>query len=134
MGGGMRAGIRPADVTRRLEDLMTAARFKRSKRQVNLDQSVHFFSLKAFSIVTGIALLFCAVKLSIDGGFINKNQQMVAPINKILTDIGANKVNFKDMKPTAGAKGTAKSGNQTSTSTKKSKNKRKQNRSHKEQQ
>ncbi|MBK7746716.1 MAG: hypothetical protein IPP97_22140 [Candidatus Obscuribacter sp.] len=135
MGGGMRAGIRPADVTRRLEDLMTAARFKRSKRQVNLDQSVHFFSLKAFSIVTGIALLFCAVKLSIDGGFINKNQQMVAPINKILTDIGANKVNFKDMKPTTGgAKGTAKSGNQTSTTSKKSKTKRKQNRSHREQQ
>ncbi|MBK9203377.1 MAG: hypothetical protein IPL73_13285 [Candidatus Obscuribacter sp.] len=53
--------------------------------------------------MTGIALLFCAVKLSIDGGFINKNQQMVAPINKILTDIGANKVNFTDMKPTAGS-------------------------------
>lgn len=134
MGGGMRAGIRPADVTRRLEDLMTAARFKRSKRQVNLDQSVHFFSLKAFSIVTGIALLFCAVKLSIDGGFINKNQQMVAPINKILTDIGANKVNFKDMKPTAsGTKANTKSSNQSSSTTKKSKSKRKQNRSHREQ-
>lgn len=96
MGGGMRAGIRPADVTRRLEDLMTAARFRKSKREVNLDQSVRFFSLKAFSIVTGVALLFCAVKLSIDGGFISKDQKMVAPLNKILTDIGVNKVNFKD--------------------------------------
>ena len=75
IGGGMRTGIRPADVTRRLEDLMTAARFKRSKRQVNLDQSVHFFTLNAFSVVAGIALLFCAIKLSLDGGFINKNQK-----------------------------------------------------------
>lgn len=94
----MRTGIRPADVTRRLEDLMTAARFKRSKRQVNLDQSVHFFSLNAFSVVAGIALLFCAIKLSLDGGFINKNQKMVAPFSKILNDIGADKVNFKDVK------------------------------------
>jgi hypothetical protein len=32
MAGGMRSGIRPADVTRRLDDLMTVARFKHSKR------------------------------------------------------------------------------------------------------
>ncbi|MBX9941499.1 MAG: hypothetical protein K2Y32_19705 [Candidatus Obscuribacterales bacterium] len=96
IGGGMKTGIRPADVTRRLEDLMTAARFKRSKRQVNLDQQVHFFSLNVFSIVTGIALLFCAVKLSLDGGFITKENKMVAPITKMLTDMGADKVNLKN--------------------------------------
>lgn len=96
MVGGMRSGIRPADVTRRLEDLMTAARFRRSKRQVTLDQSVHLFSLNAFSVVTGIGLLFCAVKLSLDGGFIHKEHKMVAPFSKILNDIGANKVNFKN--------------------------------------
>ncbi|MBN8659344.1 MAG: hypothetical protein LCH63_07185 [Candidatus Melainabacteria bacterium] len=96
IGGGMKTGIRPADVTRRLEDLMTAARFKRSKRQVNLDQQVHFFSLNVFSIVTGVALLFCAVKLSLDGGFITKENKMVAPITKMLTDMGADKVNLKN--------------------------------------
>lgn len=96
IGGGMKTGIRPADVTRRLEDLMTAARFKRSKRQVNLDQQVHFFSLNVFSIVTGIALLFCAVKLSLDGGFITKENKMVAPITKMLTNMGADKVNLKN--------------------------------------
>lgn len=92
----MKTGIRPADVTRRLEDLMTAARFKRSKRQVNLDQQVHFFSLNVFSIVTGVALLFCAVKLSLDGGFITKENKMVAPITKMLTNMGADKVNLKN--------------------------------------
>ncbi len=96
IGGGMKTGIRPADVTRRLEDLMTAARFKRSKRQVNLDQQVHFFSLNVFSIVTGVALLFCAVKLSLDGGFITKENKMVAPITKMLTNMGADKVNLKN--------------------------------------
>ncbi|MBK8222423.1 MAG: hypothetical protein IPK73_15480 [Candidatus Obscuribacter sp.] len=110
MGGGMRSGIRPADVTRRLEDLMTAARFRRSKRQVTLDQSVHLFSLNAFSVVTGIALLFCAVKLSLDGGFIHKEHKMVAPFSKILNDIGANKVNFKN--------GTVKADDKSDTSNK----------------
>ncbi len=129
IGGGMRTGIRPADVTRRLEDLMTAARFKRSKRQVNLDQSVHFFSLNAFSVVAGIALLFCAIKLSLDGGFINKNQKMVAPFSKILNDIGADKVNFKDVKVpgsnTASSTKPVKSVKKDSTTPKKNKKRKK---------
>lgn len=94
VGGGMRSGIRPADVTRRLEDLMTAARFKRSKRTTHLDQQIHFVGLNAFSVVLAIALLFCAVKLSLDGGFLQKDNRMVAPINKFLTEMGANKLNF----------------------------------------
>jgi hypothetical protein len=94
VGGGMRSGIRPADVTRRLEDLMTAARFKRSKRTTQLDQQIHFVGLNAFSVVLAIALLFCAIKLSLDGGFLQKDNRMVAPINKFLTEVGANKLNF----------------------------------------
>ena len=115
---------------------MTAARFRRSKRQVTLDQSVHLFSLNAFSVVTGIALLFCAVKLSLDGGFIHKEHKMVAPFSKILNDIGANKVNFKNGTVKAddksdkqaskndGGAGKKKTGK---TQNKKNKNKNKQN-------
>ena len=89
---------------------MTAARFRRSKRQVTLDQSVHLFSLNAFSVVTGIALLFCAVKLSLDGGFIHKEHKMVAPFSKILNDFRANEVNFKN--------GTVKTDDKSDTSNK----------------
>jgi hypothetical protein len=87
-GGGMRSGIRPADVTRRLDDLMTVARFRRSKRSTNMDRTMRWFSLNAMSITVGICLFFCAVKLSLDGGLISRKDRIIAPLEQILTTIG----------------------------------------------
>ncbi|MBS1998574.1 MAG: hypothetical protein JSS86_19750 [Cyanobacteria bacterium SZAS LIN-2] len=84
----MRSGIRPADVTRRLDDLMTVARFRRSKRSTNVDRTMRWFSLNAVSITVGICLFFCAVKLSLDGGLISRKDRMIAPLNQVLTNLG----------------------------------------------
>jgi hypothetical protein len=87
VGSGMRSGIRPADVTRRLDDLMTVARFRRSKRSTNIDRTMRWFSLNAMSIVVGVCLFFCAIKLSLDGGLISKHDRMIQPFEQILTQI-----------------------------------------------
>lgn len=87
VGSGMRSGIRPADVTRRLDDLMTVARFRRSKRSTSIDRTMRWFSLNAMSITVGICLFFCAIKLSLDGGLISRHDRMVAPLEQILTQI-----------------------------------------------
>jgi hypothetical protein len=106
VGSGMRSGIRPADVTRRLDDLMTVARFRRSKRSTSVDRTMRWFSLNAMSITVGICLFFCAVKLSLDGGLISRKDRIIAPIDQILSNIGlkdwkdAGKKNVKsDKKP-----------------------------------
>ena len=88
VGSGMRSGIRPADVTRRLDDLMTVARFRRSKRSTSVDRTMRWFSLNAMSITVGICLFFCAVKLSLDGGLISRSDRMLQPLDQILSNIG----------------------------------------------
>jgi len=88
VGSGMRSGIRPADVTRRLDDLMTVARFRRSKRSTNVDRTMRWFSLNAMSITVGICLFFCAIKLSLDGGLISRKDRIIQPLEQILSNIG----------------------------------------------
>lgn len=81
--GGMRGGMRPADITRRLEDLMTVAKFKKSKRATHVDQNLRWLSLNFVSITMGILLFFVAVKISIDGGMFKKTDSIVSPFTSI---------------------------------------------------
>jgi uncharacterized membrane protein YvbJ len=95
MGSGMRSGIRPADVTRRLDDLMTVARFKHSKRTTTLDSNMRWVSLNFVSVALGIALFFCAVKISLDGGLVKKSDKAITPLAAILTKLGLDGIGKK---------------------------------------
>ena len=95
MGSGMRSGIRPADVTRRLDDLMTVARFKHSKRTTTLDSNMRWVSLNFVSVALGIALFFCAVKISLDGGLVKKSDRAISPLAAILTKLGLDGIGKK---------------------------------------
>lgn len=95
MGSGMRSGIRPADVTRRLDDLMTVARFKHSKRTTTLDSNMRWVSLNFVSVALGIALFFCAVKISLDGGLVKKSDRAISPLAAILTKLGLDNLGKK---------------------------------------
>ncbi len=109
MGGGMRSGIRPADVTRRLDDLMTVARFRRSKRTTDLDTNVRWLGLNGVSVALGIVLFFCAVKISLDGGLVKRTDARISPLAAILTKMGMDDLGkknpldqwFKPAKPAA---------------------------------
>ncbi len=96
MGGGMRSGIRPADITRRLDDLMTVARFRRSKRTTTVDKNMRWLSLNVVSVVLGIALFFCAVKISLDGGLVKRKDSMISPLAQILTKLGVDDLGKKN--------------------------------------
>jgi hypothetical protein len=122
MAGGMRSGIRPADVTRRLDDLMTVARFKHSKRTTTLDSNMRWVSLNFVSVALGIALFFCAVKISLDGGLVKKSDRAITHLAAILTKLGLDGIGKKStsdaVKPDSAKASTKKS------KTKKSSNKK----------
>jgi hypothetical protein len=86
-GSGLRSGIRPADVTRRLEDLMTVAKFKHSKRAVEVHKRMRWLSFNIVSVAVGVVLFFVAVKISIDGGMFKKNNSMISPFAGIADKI-----------------------------------------------
>ncbi len=113
MAGGMRSGIRPADVTRRLDDLMTVARFKHSKRTTTLDSNMRWVSLNFVSVALGIALFFCAVKISLDGGLVKKSDKAITPLAAILTKLGLDGIGKKStsdaVKPDSAKSSTKKS-------------------------
>ncbi len=96
MGGGMRSGIRPADVTRRLDDLMTVARFRRSKRTTSLDTNVRWLGLNGVSVALGVVLFFCAVKISLDGGLVKRTDAHISPLAGILTKLGMDDLGKKN--------------------------------------
>ncbi|CAN5389467.1 hypothetical protein BH11CYA1_BH11CYA1_22180 [soil metagenome] len=127
MGSGMRSGIRPADVTRRLDDLMTVARFKHSKRTTTLDSNMRWVSLNFVSVALGIALFFCAVKISLDGGLVKKSDKAITPLAAILTKLGLDGIGKKA--PTNAKLDSAKP-DSTKPSTKKSKTKKTNRKSH----
>lgn len=96
MGGGMRSGIRPADITRRLDDLMTVARFRRSKRTITVERNARWLSLNVVSVVLGVCLFFCAVKISLDGGLVKRKDSLISPLAGILTKMGMDDIGKKN--------------------------------------
>ena len=92
----MRSGIRPADVTRRLDDLMTVARFRRSKRTTTIDTNMRWLSLNGVSVALGVVLFFCAVKISLDGGLVKRTDSRISPLAGILTKMGMDDLGKKN--------------------------------------
>lgn len=125
----MRAGIRPADVTRRLDDLMTVAKFRHSKRSTELDRGVRLLSLNAVSMILGILLFFCAIKVSLDGGLVKSNDSLFSPFAALFHKLKIEEIpNLKQVKAPAkisGDKGSKTENGKTS----KKKKKRRQNQS-----
>ena len=120
MGGGMRAGIRPADVTRRLDDLMTVAKFRHSKRTTDLDKGVRLLSLNAVSIAMGILLFFCAIKVSLDGGLVKAEDKIISPFAALF-----HKLKMEEIPNLKQAKKPAKADDKSKTENKNKKKKRK---------
>lgn len=82
--GGLRGGLRQADITRRLDELITVARFKKSKRQTTLGTGIRWLSINIFYMFVGIALFFCAAKYAIEAFFPGQAQRIVMPLQDLL--------------------------------------------------
>ncbi len=82
--GGLRGGLRQADITRRLDELITVARFKKSKRQTTIGTGIRWFSINVFYLFVGIGLFFCAAKYAVEAFFPGQAQRIVMPFQELL--------------------------------------------------
>src|SRR5579883_661534 len=65
LGGGLRSGFRPADITRRLDELITVARFRRSRRSHDLERGARFVFLNVVYFLAAVGLFYAAVQFSL---------------------------------------------------------------------
>jgi hypothetical protein len=83
--GGLKAGFRPADITRRLDELITVARFKRSRRGTTVESGTRwvFLNITYLFVVTG--LFYAAIQFSLELIFPGKFKESRIPVEKIMT-------------------------------------------------
>jgi hypothetical protein len=80
MGGGLKSGIKQQDMTRRLDDNLSANDFNSSRRPTRLRKHVKSLSEHAIYIFIGIALFFCAIRFTVQTWFPHKIHTVLAPI------------------------------------------------------
>ncbi len=106
--GGLRGGLRQADITRRLDELITVARFKKAKRQTTIGTGIRWLSINIFYLFVGIGLFFCAAKYAVEAFFPGEAQRIVKPFQDLLPK-GPEKTASSSTKSTKAA-GTKKKG------------------------
>lgn len=85
LSGGLKAGFRPADITRRLDELITVARFKRSRRNQTVERGSRFLFLNVIYLVVFSGLFYAAIQFSLETLFPGKFKESRIPIAKIMT-------------------------------------------------
>lgn len=85
LSGGLKAGFRPADITRRLDELITVARFKRSRRNQTVERGSRFLFLNVIYLVVFSGLFYAAIQFSLEMLFPGKFKESRIPIAKIMT-------------------------------------------------
>lgn len=84
LGGGLRSGFRPADITRRLDELITVARFRRSRRSHELEKKGRFVFMNTAYLFIAAGLFYAAIQFSLETLFPGKFQDSRIPIDKII--------------------------------------------------
>ncbi|HEY9713618.1 MAG TPA: hypothetical protein V6C72_09115 [Chroococcales cyanobacterium] len=80
MGGGLKGGIKQADMTRRLDENLSAGDFERARGSSRLRRQFRSLSEQLFYIFIGIALLFCAARFTLTTWFPGKVHDVLHPI------------------------------------------------------
>lgn len=80
LGGGLRGGMKQQDMTRRLDDNISAADFDRSRRPRAFGKTLRTVSEKLFFIFIGVAVAFCIVRLTLQNMPSGKVHGMLVPI------------------------------------------------------
>lgn len=80
LGGGLKGGIKQADMTRRLDDSLSSADFERARRPNRLRRHIRSLSEQLFYLFIGCALFFCAVRFTLTTFFPGKVHSILAPI------------------------------------------------------
>jgi hypothetical protein len=83
--GGLKTGFRPADITRRLDELITVARFKRSRRDQVVERSSRWLFLNVIYLVVFSGLFYTAIQFSLEMLYPGKFKETRIPVAKIMT-------------------------------------------------
>lgn len=83
VGGGLRGGFRPADITRRLDEMITVARFRRSRRSHHLERGTRFVFINTLYLFVATGLFYAALQFSLEMVFPGKYKQTRIPFEKI---------------------------------------------------
>jgi|GEM_PF-470748 hypothetical protein len=85
LSGGLKAGFRPADITRRLDELITVARFKKSRRNQTVERGSRFLFLNVIYLLAFSGLFYAAIQFSLETLFPGKYKESRIPVAKIMT-------------------------------------------------
>lgn len=93
---GLRGGFRAADITRRLDEIITVSRFRKSRKNHEVTKGARWFIVNGTFAVLAIALFYCAVQYSLSLMYPGKYKPPQIPVEKIKnvvqTTIGGMKV------------------------------------------
>jgi len=84
VGGGLRGGFRPADITRRLDELITVARFRRSRRSHELERGTRFVFVNALYLFVATGLFYAALQFSLEMVFPGKFKETRIPMDRMV--------------------------------------------------
>lgn len=80
MGGGLKSGIKQADLTRRLDDNLSAGDFERARKPTRLRKHIRSLSEHIFYVFIGAALFFCAIRFTLQTYFPGRIHKVLVPI------------------------------------------------------
>ncbi|MBX9669775.1 MAG: hypothetical protein K2X93_19280 [Candidatus Obscuribacterales bacterium] len=83
VGGGLRGGFRPADITRRLDELITVARFRKSRRSHDFERGSRFVFVNGVYLFVATGLFYAALQFTLETVFPGKFTETRVPIDKI---------------------------------------------------
>jgi len=93
---GLRGGFRAADITRRLDEIITVSRFRKSRKNHEVTKGARWFIVNGTFAVVAVALFYCAVQYSLSMMYPGKYKPPQIPVEKIKhvmqTTIGGMKV------------------------------------------
>lgn len=84
--GGLRGGFRPADITRRLDEIISVTRFKKSRQTYAVQKAVRFTAINTIYVVVATGLFYSAVLYSLELLFPGKFKETQMPV-QVLTGL-----------------------------------------------
>jgi len=82
---GLKGGFRPADITRRLDEMITAARFKKSRRSHEVERGARWAFVNTIYLLAATGLFYSAIQFSLETMFPGKFHHTRIPVGQILT-------------------------------------------------
>lgn len=81
---GLKGGFRPADITRRLDEIISVARFKKSRQSHHLHRAARWTVINTVYLVVATGLFYSAVVYSLELMFPGKFKDTQMPVEIVL--------------------------------------------------